>query len=157
MPESRDRLVRPVDVAAAFARRRSAILGILSDEGDGNSILFEPLSQQRTPGIAPGRGTARGRGGLGRGVFGTPRMAGARGRNLYRSPLSGRENTPVTGGVGRGRGRGRPTNSVLPSWYPRTPFRDITPVVRVNHKEQTPFRSLSSLRYGVVSCYFFPP
>lgn len=139
MPESRDRLVRPVDVAAAFARRRSAILGVLSDEGDGNSNLFEPPTQQRTPGIARGRGAARGRGGLGRGVFGTPRMAGARGGNLYRFPLTGRENTPVTGGVGRGRVRGRPTNSVLPSWYPRTPFRDITPVVRVNNKRTDHF------------------
>lgn len=131
MPESRDRLVRPLEIAAAFARRRSTILDVPSDEGDRNSILSEPPSQQRTPRVPLGRGTARGRGELGRSVFGTPRTATARGRSLYGTPLIGRENMPVTGRVGRGRGRGRPTNSVLPSWYPRAPLGDITPVVRV--------------------------
>lgn len=154
MPESRDRLVRPIDVAAAFARRRSGILGVLSDEGNGNPNLFEPPIRQRSPGIALGRGTARGRGGIGRGVLGTPRMASARRRNLYRSSLTGGENTPMTGSVGRGRGRGRPMNSVLPSWYPRTPFRDITPVVRVKYKERTSFRSLNHLRDRVVRAIF---
>lgn len=51
----------------------------------------------------------------------------ARARNLH---APGIENTPpVTTRRGRSRGSSR---SVLPSWYPRTPLRDITSVVRVN-------------------------
>ncbi|KAK4798936.1 hypothetical protein SAY86_024301 [Trapa natans] len=140
MPESRDRLVRPVDVAAAFSRRRSGILGVLSDERDGGPFPFEPPIQQRSPGIALGRGTARGRGGgLGRGALGTPRVGIARSRNLYRSPLAGGENTPITGSAGRWRGRGRPVNSLLPSWYPRSPFRDITSVMRALERRRSRF------------------
>ncbi|KAJ6747407.1 PROTEIN POLYCHOME [Salix koriyanagi] len=44
-----------------------------------------------------------------------------------RTPL-GRENIPPPGSARRRRGRG--SNSVLPAWYPRTPLRDVTAVVR---------------------------
>jgi hypothetical protein len=66
-----------------------------------------------------GVGTITGRG---RGRLGTPR-----GRGGW-TPLD-RENMPPPGSARRRRGRG--SNSLLPSWYPRTPLRDITAVVRV--------------------------
>ncbi|KAG4123509.1 hypothetical protein ERO13_D11G331100v2 [Gossypium hirsutum] len=129
MAESRDRLGRAVDIAEVFARRRSGPLGILSDES--MDLLGSPVRQsvtRRSMGVV-GVTTSTGRGvGLRRGgSFGTPRIGIRRSRNLYRS--TGRENVSVTPSpLGRGRGRG--TASVLPSWYPRTPLRDITAVVR---------------------------
>ncbi|XP_030925248.1 protein POLYCHOME-like isoform X2 [Quercus robur] len=122
MPESRDRLVRPVDHAAIFARRRTPGTGILIDDPEVGPNLFgspAPVRQVATP-------ATRGRFIGGRGGFGTPRHV--RGRNLYRTPASGQENNPRT--AQRSSGRGRPRSSVLPSWYPRTPLRDITAVVR---------------------------
>ena len=148
MPESRDRLSRPEDIAELFLRRRSGILGILADGSERSSNLFVSPSRRETTttttlgargatGILASRG-----GGVGRGGFGTPRIGSGRGRGraVYRSPLFGRENTPATGS-GR-RGRGRSGNSVLPSWYPRTPLRDITHVVRVNNIQFFVFFSL---------------
>ncbi|KAF3962160.1 hypothetical protein ACB098_09G119400 [Castanea mollissima] len=123
MPESRDRLVRPVDHAAIFARRRTPGTGIVIDDPEVGPNLFgspAPVRRVATP-------ATRGRFIGGRGGFGTPRYH-VRGRNLYRTPASGQENNPRT--VQRSSGRGRPTSSVLPSWYPRTPLRDITAVVR---------------------------
>ena len=123
MPESRDRLVRPVDHAAIFARRRTPGTGILIDDPEVGPSLFgspAPVRQVATP-------ATRGRFIGGRGGFGTPRHV--RIRNLYRTPASGQENNPRT--AQRSSGRGRPRSSVLPSWYPRTPLRDITAVVRV--------------------------
>ena len=123
MPESRDRLVRPVDYAAIFARRRAPSTGILIDDPEVGRNLFgspAPVRQVATP-------ATRGRFTGGRGGFGTPRHV--RIRNLYKTPASGQENNPRT--AQRSSGRGRPRSSVLPSWYPRTPLRDITAVVRV--------------------------
>ncbi|GAV63923.1 hypothetical protein CFOL_v3_07441 [Cephalotus follicularis] len=137
--ESRDRLVRPVDIAAVFARRRSDILGILSDETDiGSPYLFgSPVGRGITVNAATPRrligaiaaGVGGGGGGSGRGNLGTPRATVGRGWNQYATPVTGRENRPINAGITR-RGRGRATSSVLPSWYPRTPLRDITSVVR---------------------------
>ena len=123
MPESRDRLVRPVDHAAIFARRKTPGTGILIDDPEVGPNLFgspAPVRQVATP-------ATHGRFIGGRGGFGTPRHV--RIRNLYRTPASGQENNPRT--AQRSSGRGRPRSSVLPSWYPRTPLRDITAVVRV--------------------------
>ncbi|KAK7259470.1 hypothetical protein RIF29_25078 [Crotalaria pallida] len=51
----------------------------------------------------------------------------------------GRENTPL-GTSRRGRGRGSTVRrSVLPSWYPRTPLRDVTGVVRAIERRRTRF------------------
>uniref|UniRef100_A0A5B7BNJ6 Protein POLYCHOME n=1 Tax=Davidia involucrata TaxID=16924 RepID=A0A5B7BNJ6_DAVIN len=130
MPESRDRLSRPDDVTAMFSRRRRTIggIGILVDEpemGLGTPFRWGTTAMtgtRGTMGVAATRG-----GGVGRVSFGTPRVGNGRGRNFYESPAIGPQNRPV--GNGR-RGRVRSTNSVLPSWYPRTPLRDITAVVR---------------------------
>lgn len=133
MPEARDRLARPVDIAAIFARMRSGALGILADEADTSlETLGSPLRQQTT--VTPiarrptGFGATRGGGHGGGGSFGTPRSGNRRVRNLHGSPSAARENAPM--GTAR-RGRTRTTTSVLPSWYPRTPLRDITAIVRV--------------------------
>ena len=123
MPESRDRLVRPVDYAAIFARRRAPSTGILIGDPEVDRNLFgspAPVRQVATP-------ATRGRFIGGRGGFGTPRNV--RGRNLYGTPATGQENNPRTAQWSSG--RGRTTGSVLPSWYPRTPLQDITAVVRV--------------------------
>ncbi|CAH2058395.1 unnamed protein product, partial [Thlaspi arvense] len=132
MPESRDRIVRPVDYPAAFLSRRSN--GIFADEPARQFDLFgSPV--QRLPSESAGVGSIgqrsmmMGRGGLVRGNFGIRRTGGGggrRGQTRFRSP-QGRENTSL--GVAR-RGRVRAATSVLPSWYPRTPLRDISAVVR---------------------------
>ncbi|OWM67196.1 protein POLYCHOME [Punica granatum] len=133
MPESRDRLVRPVDLAAEFiARRRSGALGTLRDERDRSSPPLESPIQQRTPGFVLGRGTARAGGWLA-----TPRTPSARGRTLHGSPFTRAENTPTTSRSAMGGlGRGRSTSSILPSWYPRTPLRDITYITRAMERRR---------------------
>lgn len=134
MSEARDRLSRPEDVTSMFVRRRQSIrsMGILSDEPEvGLETPFRWGTMAMTgPHQQVGVAAAATRGGS----FGTPRNAMGRGRTWFRSPAIGLLNTPIGSsqrGRGRGRGRGRSTNSVLPSWYPRTPLRDITAVVRV--------------------------
>ncbi|KAL1206930.1 Protein POLYCHOME [Cardamine amara subsp. amara] len=131
MPEARDRIERPVDYSVAFLNRRSN--GILLDEPATQPNLFgSPV--QRVPSEATGntglgfigQGSMTGRGGLVRGNFGIRRTGGRRGQTQFRSP-QGRENTSL--GVTR-RGRARASTSVLPSWYPRTPLRDVSAVVR---------------------------
>lgn len=134
--ESRDRLVRAVDVAAVYTRRRAGILGVLEDEPERSSNLFEPVVVRRAAGVVGARapvGLGRGGAVVGRGVLGTPRNVRGGGRNLFATPLVGRENTPPGGSARRGRGR---PDSVLPSWYPRTPLRDITTVVRAYERRR---------------------
>ncbi|EOY25886.1 hypothetical protein QUC31_011828 [Theobroma cacao] len=119
MAEPRDRITRAVDMAQVFARSRSGPLGILSDES--RELLGSPVQRavtRRPMGVAVNTSD----GGLRRGSsFGAPRSGIRSSRNLY----PGKENTPVSvTALGRGRG------SVLPSWYARTPLRDITAVVR---------------------------
>ncbi|KAJ6363348.1 hypothetical protein OIU78_003510 [Salix suchowensis] len=120
MPVARDRLSRSVDIAALFAaRRQSSIVGVYQDQPELDMALFgspRPNAATRTQTVGLGTITGRGRGGLG-----TPR-----GRGSW-TPL-GRENIPPPGSARRRRGRG--SNSVLPAWYPRTPLRDVTAVVR---------------------------
>ncbi|KAF3580164.1 hypothetical protein DY000_02028520 [Brassica cretica] len=100
MPEARDRRERPVDYPAAFLNRRSH--GILLDEPPAHLNPFQSPVQRLPPSESMGRG------GFARGNLGVRR------RGL---------------GVAR-RGRARASASVLPSWYPRTPLRDVSSVVR---------------------------
>ncbi|KAM0008093.1 hypothetical protein Hdeb2414_s0122g00803731 [Helianthus debilis subsp. tardiflorus] len=130
MPESRDRLSRPNnDIAEMYSHRRMAVgsIGILhdSERSDsrtpfrwGTTPLTGDSSGQRIGGVVATRIATRG-GGSGRGLFGTPMSVNRRGGRM--------QNTPPAGSVRRGRGGNA---SVLPAWYPRTPLRDITHVVR---------------------------
>lgn len=129
MPEARDRIERPVDYSAVFLNRRSN--GVLIDEPTTHVNLFgSPV--QRLPLESTGTGSiGQGSMMMGRGIrgnFGIRRTGGRRVQTQFRSP-QGRENMSL--GVTR-RGRGRALTSVLPSWYPRTPLRDISAVVRVS-------------------------
>ncbi|XP_022747497.1 protein POLYCHOME-like [Durio zibethinus] len=130
MAESRDRITRAIDIAEVFARRRSGPLGIVSDEAQEllgspgqQAVMRRPMAVSVTTSTAHGGGIRRDS------IFRTPRSGIRRGRNLYRSTAPGRENAPATEST-VGRGRGRATDSVLPSWYPRTPLRNITAVAR---------------------------
>lgn len=127
MPESRDRIPRPV--AELFALRLTAGVGVLlDDQGMSPSLFGSPIMRVSTVTTPVTRGrTALGAtrsGGLGRGRSGTPRNV--RGWNL--SQASGRD---IAQSSRRWSGRGMHRNSMLPFWYPRTPLRDITAVVRV--------------------------
>ncbi|XP_031287164.1 protein POLYCHOME-like [Pistacia vera] len=141
MPESRDRLVRPVDIATVFAQRRSETLGILRDEPEQSSNhLGSPATRVANTTAARGQSVGGGRGG----GLGTPRSAFGRGRrNGYgfasatRGPM-GRENTPI--------GSARRGSSVLPAWYPRTPLRDITTVVRAIERRRARLGEVEGLQ-----------
>ncbi|XP_071723716.1 protein POLYCHOME-like [Rutidosis leptorrhynchoides] len=127
--EARDRLRRLEDIATFFARRPS---GVLSDEPYTPSRPTQ-LAASLGPICAGLAATARVAGGNVAGgavLWGTPRGNVGRGGNLRRQTRTiGRENTPLLNGGRLGRGRGTNT-SLLPAWYPRTPLRDITAVVR---------------------------
>lgn len=121
MPEARDRRERPVDYPAAFLNRRSH--GIFLDEplpahlNPFQSPVQRPPSESLAFG-STGQGSTVGRGGgIARGNLGVRRTGGGGGRRGL--------------GVAR-RGRVRASASVLPSWYPRTPLRDVSSVVRVS-------------------------
>ncbi|CAL5358551.1 unnamed protein product [Camellia sinensis] len=124
MPESRDRLSRPDDITVLFARRRQSIGGI--------AILLDEPEEV-------GSGTP-----FRRGATAMTGTRGAMGSAATRGGGVGRENTPL-GRVRRGRGRGG-RGSVLPSWYPRTPLRDITAVVRAIERRRVTLRETEGLQ-----------
>ncbi|KAM6568506.1 hypothetical protein CsatB_016491 [Cannabis sativa] len=146
MPESRDRLSRPVDVAGIFTQRRSNSFGVLVDEPVvARTLIGSPPMLQTTtatPTTAAVLGTPVG--------FGAAREdgGGVRRESLV-SPRAGtwrRESTPMSGtarrGWGRGRGRNRTTQ--LPSWYPRTPLRDVTAITRAIERRRALLRESGS-------------
>ncbi|CAH8392507.1 unnamed protein product [Eruca vesicaria subsp. sativa] len=115
MAEARDRVERPVDYAAIFANRRRH--GVLLDEPA--SRLEHPV--QRLPSrVYPSRSGALVRGGGGN-------YSGWRSGSRVRL-LQGRENVSARRGSGSG--------SLLPSWYPRTPLRDITHIMRAIERKR---------------------
>ncbi|KAJ4824161.1 hypothetical protein Tsubulata_035998 [Turnera subulata] len=132
MPESRDRLSRPVDYGALLARTVAAQIYQDPPEIHAAAVSGSPGPNANARAAAVG--------GRGRGGFGTPRAQLGRGTRtaLSPSPGTGRENVPPPGSARRGRGRGSP--SPLPSWYPRTPLRDITAVVRAIERRRDRLR-----------------
>ncbi|KAM7265482.1 hypothetical protein ACFE04_003165 [Oxalis oulophora] len=134
--EARDRLTRPVDIATIYARRRSGALGILSDEPATPS----PINPATPRGVAE-TPIGRGRGGVMRtNLFAAGGSAGHGTRILQTPSRIGRENTLRMSGSRRARGSG--SRSVLPSWYPRTPLRDITAVVRAIERRRARLREM---------------
>ncbi|KAI4300730.1 hypothetical protein L6164_034071 [Bauhinia variegata] len=149
MPESRDRLSRPVDVAALFGCRQLGLIGVLDDEVELHLFRSTPRRESTASTVAlraTGFGTTR-PGGVVRGTVGTPRAITGRdrGRNLLGSPVLGAENN--ASGTAR-RGMGRPSPRVLPSWYPRTPLRDITTVVRATEDRRAPLGQIEGQQSG---------
>ncbi|KAK1370505.1 Uv-b-insensitive 4 [Heracleum sosnowskyi] len=141
MPEARDRLSRRQDdPSILFLRQRSQFgsLQILPDVPAVNTFRWgaTPLNGATT-GVAgsPGRG-----GGVGRGTFGTPRLGNGRGR-----VSSGRENTPARSARRTPRGGGG-NRSILPSWYPRKPLQDITPIVKAIERRRARLREVEGLQ-----------
>ncbi|GFY96272.1 uv-b-insensitive 4 [Actinidia rufa] len=133
MPESRDRLSRPADITAMFSRRRQSIGGIAIR-------LDEPEVVTRTPIRLGSTGMTETRGPTGltatRGSLRRRRARNWRRRNMYGTPAASSENV-----MGSGRsGRGGSASSVLPSWYPRTPLRDITAIVRAIERRRACLR-----------------
>ncbi|KAG2244013.1 hypothetical protein Bca52824_094148 [Brassica carinata] len=118
MPEARDRR-EAGGLPAAFLNRRSH--GIFLDEPLPAHLNPFQSPVQRLPSESlafgsAGQGSTVGRGGgIARGNLGVRRTGGGGGRRGL--------------GVAR-RGRARASASVLPSWYPRTPLRDVSSVVR---------------------------
>lgn len=115
---SRDRLARPVDISTLYrgaARRVDLIV-------DQPGLHWTGLS-----GNGPRNVSGGGRVSSGRAVNGAVIW---RGRNIQRPLLVGQENRSP-GLTARRSGGGRRRGSQLPSWYPRTPLRDITAIVRV--------------------------
>ncbi|CAL0302472.1 unnamed protein product [Lupinus luteus] len=110
MPEARDRRVVPADVAAIYTRRRASVLF-------GSDIYND----------STGSGSTR---------------FGGSGTLLVARDIGVRnENTPLSGANRRGSRRRVSTTrrSALPSWYPRTPLREITAVVRAIERRRTRF------------------
>ncbi|EOA24630.1 hypothetical protein CARUB_v10017901mg [Capsella rubella] len=123
MPEARDRIERPVDYPAIFASRRSH--GVLLDEPDSRLGLTDsPVQVNPVPGSIGRGGSLVGTGGTVRGNFSTWRPGNGRGHAPFRLPEE-RENMTLVSAT-----RGRDRASPLPSWYPRTPLRDITHIIR---------------------------
>ncbi|KAK7396276.1 hypothetical protein VNO78_17167 [Psophocarpus tetragonolobus] len=108
MPESRDRRVTPVDLAASFSRRRALL------------VYQDPRTPPRTAPL--GRARAR--------------------------PFLGSQNTPPSGTLRRARGR-VPSRSLLPPWYPRTPLRDISAVVRAIERRRARLGEDEGQRLGI--------
>ena len=107
-PPSRERLSRPVDISTLF-RGAARTVDLKVDEP---GLRWAGLSGDPTRRISSSPSSRARR--SSRRTFG----GGPENRTPGRTTRSGR---------GRGRGRGR----VLPHWYPRTPLRDITAIVRV--------------------------
>ena len=137
---SRDRLARPVDISTLYngaARRVDLIVEIpglrwagLSGTGPRNRSDSNRLSV----GVQGGRWRGRGW--------------------QYQRPLVvDQENrTPTTMVRRNGGDRGR--RSLLPAWYPRTPLRDITAIVRVIMILTKNIHNLIIIYHGFVRCLF---
>ncbi|OVA11183.1 hypothetical protein BVC80_1743g11 [Macleaya cordata] len=142
MAEPRDRLVREDPLTPILMSGRRSIGGVWQDFGSersssrlsvggGRNLFGSPFqSTTRSMEISPSQGVWMRR----NGSYGTPRVSRIGSelrRNLYGTPLDVRENPMFSGTRRRSGGRGgRPRNTnPLPSWYPRTPLRDITAVV----------------------------
>ncbi|KAF8087460.1 hypothetical protein N665_0585s0037 [Sinapis alba] len=124
MPEARDRRERPMDYPTAFLNRRLSH-GILLDEPPTHLIPVQRLPSESLAFGSTGQGSTMGRGGIARGNLGVRRTGG---------------------GGGRRRGRARASAaSVLPSWYPRTPLRDISSVVRAIERRRARMGDLETL------------
>ncbi|CAN8279803.1 unnamed protein product [Cochlearia groenlandica] len=128
MVETRDRIVTPVDYSEIFVNRRSHDV-LLDEPASRIGLLEDPVQRLRR--VNPELRSI-GQGSMVRGNFSSWRPGGG-GNGSVQSPFrlipQGKENIVPMVSNRRGIG-GRSSPSVLPSWYPRTPLRDITHVIR---------------------------
>lgn len=116
MNVSRDRMSRPIDISSLLENSERRVNLVVDEPG----LHWKGLS---TTGQSGGDGGGECGGSAARRKAGLRRMRRCRGVNRS---LVGKENQRPKN-LRKGQGRG----SVLPSWYPRTPLRDITAIVRV--------------------------
>ncbi|GMH08190.1 hypothetical protein Nepgr_010030 [Nepenthes gracilis] len=117
MPESRDRLSRPIDISTLLRSAARRVNLMVDEPGLSSGLIGIPVRRgSQINAAAACSGLAGGAAGYGRGW------------RLRRSPVDWENMMQRT--AGRGRGRGRLRRTVLHSRYPRTPLRDITAVVR---------------------------
>ncbi|CAH9079489.1 unnamed protein product [Cuscuta epithymum] len=141
MPEARDRLSRPADVAEVYIRRQVGTSGggiVQSPNNDGEEATFRwgetgLTGTQRTETAAePSGGVLTP---VRRSPFRTPRTRRDRGSSA-RGAIIGRQNlSPIAG-----RRQGRARHRVLPSWYPRRPLQDITAITRAYQRRRERLR-----------------
>ena len=111
MHVSRDRLSRPVDISSMLQNAQRQVNLVVDVPG----LQWKGLSTKKVS---------------------TRRHIGAQKsvhqRYVNRSWIDKENQRPRTlHGQGKGKGKGKGKGSILPSWYPRTPLRDITAIVRV--------------------------
>ncbi|KAH9602697.1 hypothetical protein KSS87_018266 [Heliosperma pusillum] len=134
VPASRDRLSRPVDISTLLDKANRKV-NIMVDEPGLRRAGLTGYGFRNAPGNGGG-----GRGGGSTGsLVGVQRVGIGQGRNQQRAVVGVRDTpTPGTTSARRGGGRGR---SQLPSWYPRTPLRDITGIMRAIERRRAELSS----------------
>ncbi|XP_074317058.1 protein POLYCHOME-like [Silene latifolia] len=117
IPVSRDRLSRPVDISALLNGATHRVNLIVDEPGLQRVGLSGYGFRNRS-----GNGGGRGGGSVGNAVR-------VQRPGLQRAVVGGRD-TRLSGNSETRRGGGRGRRNQLPSWYPRTPLRDITGIMR---------------------------
>nr|GMD85719.1 ras-related protein RABA4d-like [Ipomoea batatas] len=146
MPEARDRLSRPVDIAEVYRRRvtgididAGGIVHLVRDDADdlGVGSPFRWGATGLTGAVGAGSAAAAAAaataGGVGTPIRRSPFRA-RRGRGSS-ARVIGRENISHTG-----RRPVRARGSALPSWYPRRPLQDITYITRAYQRRRERLR-----------------
>ncbi|XP_074292051.1 protein GIGAS CELL1-like [Silene latifolia] len=126
MPVSRDRRSRPVDVSTLLPNaQRRANLTV-----DEPGLRLRTLSSQN---VMTGKSSGSARR-LRRRSLQAQRTRMRHQRYLNRLPVDQENRSPMTVRSGQGR------RSLLPSYYPRTPLRDITAIVRAIERRRAELR-----------------
>ncbi|KAH9606120.1 hypothetical protein KSS87_007262 [Heliosperma pusillum] len=126
MPVSRDRLSRPVDISTLLPNAQRRVNLTVDEPG----LRLRGLSSQN---VMTGKSSGSARR-LRRRSLQAQRTRMRHQRYLNRLPIDQENRTPVAVRSGQGR------RSVLPSYYPRTPLRDITSIVRAIERRRAELR-----------------
>ncbi|XP_077229331.1 protein GIGAS CELL1-like [Tasmannia lanceolata] len=102
-----------------------------------------PEARDRRPGGDLGLGF-----GIQRGFYVAGRLRNGHERTIIRTPPVGKENVPPESSSRR---RTRPRKSPLPSWYPRTPLRDITSIVKAMERRRARLRGAARRNQEIVN------
>lgn len=125
MHPSRDRLARPIDISTLLQNAERQVDLVVEEPG----LHWMGLSTQN---VSTGQSSNGVTGKLSKRSVGLQRI---RRRRYGNRSLLGKENQrPRSARKDHGR------SSVLPSWYPRTPLRDITAIVRAIERKRAELR-----------------